>query len=190
MKINTLKKLKKSSFTIADAEEVGISRQLLQEYLRKGLIERISHGVYGFPDLLGFGLEDLITQALQAAPKAVVGFQTALALYDLTDQATSEIHLIVPTNNALKQELEDVEVHLVSPAYYRLGVENFRGFPVTSLERTIVDFLRSGEPISSMVEVSLRARGKGKQVDLSLLRSYGKKMRAKGKVENLIEALP
>jgi predicted transcriptional regulator of viral defense system len=190
VKLSTLKSKGICVFSVAQAEREGISAQLIAHYLKRGLIDRISHGVYRFADSpLGADLESLILEKLKAIPQGVVGYKTAIRLYGLTEEVPAEIDILVPATNIPKRKLEDVALHPVKTAIYRKAVQKLRGIPVTSLERTIVDLLRSGEPLSLILSICREARSKRIPLSLTKLKKLGATFRAKNRVEILIGAL-
>ena len=70
---------------------------------------------------------------LYAGPKAVVSHTTAAWLWSLIDAEPNQIHLTVPGR---RRSLSDVRVH-----HTRHVVPlHCRGFPVTSVARTLVDY--------------------------------------------------
>ena len=188
--LEKLKNMDSDTFTAKEAEALGVSRFRLAHYTKMGLLQRVSRGVYAFPERAGFDLIDYLKATLKAFPQAVFGFDTALQLQDLTDQSSSEIHVIVPTHNVPKRILEDVVIHRVNQRYYLLGAETIHGLPVTSLERTFIDFLRCGEPVATLVKVWQTATSKGISIDTSKLLKIAKTMRAQGRLERLLEAVP
>lgn len=177
-------------FTTAQAKREGISAQLLAHYLKKRLVERVSHGVYRLADTPSpIDLESLIVEKLKAMPQGVIGFKTAIRLYGLTEEVPGEIDIIVPATNVPKRRLEDVELHPIKSEIYDKDVQRLRGIPVTTLERTLVDLLRAGEPISLIINIYRDAKTKRIPVSLTKLKRLGAIFRAKRKVELLIGVL-
>lgn len=190
MKINALNNSNLSTFNTAQARKLGISPQLLAHYLKKGLIERISHGVYRLTHQpAAFDLESIIKEKLKAIPRGVIGLKTALRLYGLTEDAPGEIDILVPSRNIPKRQLEDVVLHSVKTEIYRMDVKRLRGIPVTSLERTFVDLLRTGESLSTVLNAYRAAQGKNLSISLTKLKKLGGVFHAGSKVNTLIEAL-
>ncbi len=90
--------LRRPFFTIADANNIGVSRQILADLAKKGILERISPGLYRATDYefqVDFEWEQL---ALAAAtlPRGVICLISALCYYDLTDQIMREAWIAVP----------------------------------------------------------------------------------------------
>lgn len=189
MKLSALKKKGKTLFTTAQAMKFGVSPQMLRYYLKKGELVRLSHGVYTFAESQGFDLESIIREKLISIPQGVIGLKTALRLYDLTEELPRDIEIIVPENNVPKRRLEDVHLYIVSRELARTAVTKVRGIPTTTLERTLIDLLKFGEPLSTVLRAIEEARKKRKQVSLTELKKLSVKLRAKAKVGRLLEAL-
>jgi len=176
-------------FTTAEAKKVGVSPQLLKHYLTKGLIERASHGVYRFPSDYGFDLENLIHETLKAVPQGIISHKTALKLYGLTDKAPPNIDLTVPDKNVPKRKLENVKLHPVVQRMMRQGIQTVRKIRVTTVERTLVDLLRTGEPLSFVIETFREAQAKNLKPSLAKIRKLGTALHAKAKTELFLEAI-
>ncbi len=190
MKLSALKAKNLSVFTATQAKKCGISPQLLAHYLKQGLIERVSHGVYRLADEpAAFDLESLIVEKLKAIPRGVIGLKTALRLYGLTEEVPGEIDILVPSTNIPKRKLEDVLLHPTKTEIYRIDVKKLRGIPVTSLERTLVDLLRTGESLSMVLNAYREAKGKKLSISLTKLKKLGSLFHARRKVDMLVEAL-
>ena len=80
--------LKKPLFSSKEARKMGVYPSLINYYIKKGYIEKISRGFYksSFSDLdADFQWEDLVT-IVNSVPNGVVCLLSALALYELTDE--------------------------------------------------------------------------------------------------------
>jgi predicted transcriptional regulator of viral defense system len=189
VKIDQLRSRYPHVFTTAEARSAGVSPQLLKHYLVKGLIERASHGLYRFPSDYGLDLESQLRELLKAIPQAAVSHRTALRLYGLTEEAPPKIDLLVPDKNIPKRKLEDVELHAVAASLLRNGLTSIRGIRVTCVERTCVDLLRDGEPLSFVIAVFREAQSKKLKPSLVRVRRLGAQLRAKEKANLFLEAL-
>ena len=190
MKLQSLKKKGKLAFTTKEAARSGVSPQLLRHYLSKGLIEKSSHGVYRFAEPSSFAsFEQLLLEALKAVPQGVVGMKTALRLHGLTEELPESIDLIVPRTNIPKRKLVDVKLHPSPTDCYREDVLKIGAVPVTSIERTLVDLLRHGEPLSLAIRVYKEAQAKRKPVSLTKLKKLAATFRTKRKLAAFLEAI-
>lgn len=90
--------------TQADALAVGATRLGLVFLERRGIVERVAHGVYRIPELAGDRLEQH-QEALLRFPGAVLSHDTALALYELCDINPAQIHITVPRRLRIRKEV-------------------------------------------------------------------------------------
>src|SRR4051812_45939985 len=84
-------------FTVEQAENHAVSRQLLNHHVRQGRFERVRRGLYrvrGFPS----SQHDDVREKWMAVgtDKAVVSHESALALLELSDNVPDKVHLLVP----------------------------------------------------------------------------------------------
>ncbi|MBF0205860.1 MAG: type IV toxin-antitoxin system AbiEi family antitoxin domain-containing protein [Oligoflexia bacterium] len=187
LKIDILRKSKESTFTARDALKHKLSHQHLEYYLRKGVIQRIAHGVYLFADKQSVDFEFLIKEKLAAFPNAIVGLRTALRLYDLIEELPECIDLLVPSENTPKKKMEDVTLHRVKSCLLRKGITDMNGIPVTTLERTIIDLLRKKESLSFVLQVINEAKKKGLIIETTKLKKLAVGFRIKNSLELLFE---
>ena len=189
-RLNILKlKFSGKIFTLKEARKYKASPQLLSYYVRKGHLKRMSQGVYAFEDSLGFDFYSVLKEKLISAPQAVVGLESALKIYGLTDEAPDVIHLIVPLSNVPKRKLQDVQFYQMKDSLYKKHIKTIEGFPVSSFERTIVDLLRFGYSTSFVLSVIEESRRKNFSFNLGKIRKIAPVYRVKGKVSRFLEAL-
>jgi predicted transcriptional regulator of viral defense system len=89
---------KRVVFTAKEAREAGIPPRMLAHFCKKGLIERISRGVYkgGVAEVdIDFRWEDLALVTM-SIPNGVICLISALCYYGLTDQIMREFWIAVP----------------------------------------------------------------------------------------------
>lgn len=90
--------VKKPVFTASEAKAAGIPSRMLSHFCKRGIIERISRGVYRGPQAqtgIDFEWEDLATVAM-SIPKGVICLISALCYYGLTDQIMREYWIAIP----------------------------------------------------------------------------------------------
>jgi predicted transcriptional regulator of viral defense system len=188
--VRKLKKLRTPSFSTAEARRVGVSTRMLTYLVSQGEIERRAHGLYCFPDCTDeLDLHGILQELLKIVPDAIVGLETALQLYNLSDEPTRTIHLIVSQSNAPTRKLPDVRFFRVRMPLSQFSTQKVKGSRVTTIEQTMVDLLRAGHSISEMVKIFHRAQRQRMTVDLSQLKKLGERFHVKGKVERVIEAV-
>lgn len=126
-------------FTTAQAEEADVLRNTVVKMAQRGVVERVSWGVYR---LVQFPLSprDALVEACLwplSAP-AVLSHESALALYELSDVNPARIHITVPASFRVQRAVpRTLVVHRASLAAHEVRVHE--GVPVTTPERAIRD---------------------------------------------------
>lgn len=192
-KDNMLSKLEKRFanrfFTVKEARKHKVSPQLLSHYVKKGYLKRLSHGVYAFKDNMKFDFHSLLKEKLTCVPQGVVGLESALKMYGLTDETPDTFYLIVPLSNVPKRKLKDVQLYQMKDNLYKKHIKIIGGFPVSSLERTVIDLLRFGYSLSFVLSVLEESRQKKIPFHLWQIKKMASVYRVKGKVSQLLEVL-
>lgn len=172
---------KEATFTAKEAREAGIPARMLSYFCKKGVIERISRGVYrGTQSKLdiAFEWEDLALVAL-SIPKGVICLISALCYYDLTDQIMREFWIAVPHSSWSPQR---PKTRVIRMRNLKLGKTDMRigkyQLKIFDRERTIVDAFRylSKEVAIKALQAYLRPTKKHKP-DLNKLTTYAKQLR-------------
>ena len=193
VKGSILNKLKKrfagKIFTLKEARKCKVSPQLLSYYIKTNHLRRLSHGIYTFQDSVGFDFYSLLKEKLVSVPQAIVGLESALKIYGLTDEAPDVIHLIVPISNVPKRKLQDVKLYQMKDSIYKKHINIIKSIPVSSLERTIIDLLRFGYSISFVLSVFKESQKKKMPCHLGKIRKMASGYRVKEKVSRLLEVL-
>jgi len=97
--------LKKSSFTAAEAREVGVPSAILSHYVKTGELKRIQRGVYqgaGYSNPSSFQWEDL-SQAVLSIKEGVVCLISALAIYGLTEEIPRQYWIGIRNGTSTKE---------------------------------------------------------------------------------------
>lgn len=142
----TIKQLaERAVFTAEEARAVGIPPRMLAHFCNKGLIERISRGVYkGMVAKvdIDFRWEDLALVAM-SIPNGVICLISALCYYGLTDQIMRRFWIAVPhTAKSPKRpktrivRMRNIELGQIE---ITIGANHLKIF---DRERTIVDAFR------------------------------------------------
>lgn len=168
-------------FTARDAREAGIPARMLSYFCKKGLIDRISRGVYMGSKAsmeIDFQWEDLAI-VVMSIPKGVVCLISALSFYGLTDQIMREFWIAVPNASKRPQRPKTRIIRMrdmdLGQTKVRVGGYEMRIF---DRERTVVDAFRflSQEVAIKALKNYLSVRGSQKP-DLSKLMAYAKALR-------------
>ena len=183
------KKLKGNIYTTKQARKHKVSPQLLSHYVKTHKLSRLSHGVYAFKDSIGFDFFSLLKEKLICVPHAIIGLESALKIYGLTDEIPDRIHLIVPVSNVPKRKLKNVKLHQMRDDLYKKHIKIIKDLPVSSLERTIIDLLKFGYSMSFILSIIKEAKRKKLPINLGKIKKMANTYRVKGKVSHLLEVL-
>ena len=153
------------------------------------MIPGVSHGVYAFKNSIGFDFYSLLKEKLICIPQGIVGLESALKIYGLTDETLDTFHLIVPLSNVPKRKLQDVQFYQMKDDIYKKHIKIIEGFPVSSLERTVIDLLRFGYSLSFVLSVIEEIRKKKMPLHLGKIKKMAPAYRVKRKVSHLLEVL-
>lgn len=176
--------------TAKQIAECGVSRQMVQNYLREGLLERFSHGVYVTPDGV---VDDLLVLSLKL-PDGIFSHGTALFLNGLTDRVPLEASLTIDKNKVLTSSLRNsVKCFYVASDILKLGCVTRKtslGNDVLTYdsERTICDLIRSRKRLDDeLVLDGLRQYASQKYKDITKLGDYARKLGIEDEVRRTLE---
>ena len=163
-------------FNACDARILGIPSRMLAYYCQKGMIERVSRGVYrvlGAPTGVTLDLEELVMTAL-SIPHSVICLVSALCYYNLTDQIMREYWIAVPNRDRSPKRLHARIVRMRNITLGRMSVRigKYR-VKIFNKERTIIDAFRylSHEVAIKALQIYLKGVGDTKP-DLQKLSHY------------------
>lgn len=156
-KIYPLAESQAGYFTRQQAAEVGVDSARLARQVAAGRLMRVAPGVYRLVRFPASPHEDLMIAWLQTGPGSVISYDSALALYDLSDALPTEAHVTVPRTASRRRP--GLRLHTQRLAFDEVTRRN--GMTVTSPARTIADLALAGmaeELIAQAVQQAL-ARG-------------------------------
>ena len=145
-------------FTAKQAEGAGYSRRMHHYHVGAGDWERVSWGVYRLRDYPRdeqdrYAELTLWSRNAQDHPQAVLGFETALRLHQLSDLDPAEIHLVVPPAFR-KPPPTGVVLHRA-----RLTAQDIQqrgAYRVTTPLRTLMDVLSAGRLSPEHLQAAVR----------------------------------
>ncbi len=122
---------------------LGMTRYMLYSMVEKGILEKVTRGVYRLKELAPITNPDLVTVAVRF-PKAVVCLVSALAFHEITTQIPHEVSVAVPKDSRMiKLQSPPVVTHKFSKASYQEGIEKHQiddtQVQVYSPEKTLAD---------------------------------------------------
>ena len=172
--------LKEPIFKTSDALSRGIPSRMLAYFCQKGIIERVSRGLYRVAEAssgVGLDFEELVL-TVSSVPRGVICLISALCYYDLTDQVMREYWIAVPNNDKSPKR---PHIRVVRMRNMSLGVTEVKmgkyKVKIFDRERTIIDAFRylSDEIAIKALQAYLKPSSK-KKVDLQKLSSYAKEL--------------
>jgi len=92
-KVYTLLEQHNGYLTSKDAKLNGVTNKTLQRMVGRGLIERITHGLYIATDVF----PDPFFVAQHRCPKGIFSHETALFLHDLSDRDPIRLMMTIPS---------------------------------------------------------------------------------------------
>ena len=151
--------------TSAQAAKVGVTPLALSRLTEKGLLERVSHGVYAFsvsPDLnrtirgewLALAPDVFVADRLRDPSLGVVSHTSAAVVHDLGDFLEPKHEFTMPSR---RQSRRPIRIHRGDLAFDDVTIAD--GMLVTTPQRTVADLVadfRDLEHVSRVVRDALR----------------------------------
>lgn len=168
-------------FTAENARKLGVSAALLDYYVKKGELKRLSRGVYRNAKAktnLEFRWEDLIVVAL-TIPEGAICLLSALAVYGLTEEIPRE-HWIAILHRLRAPRRNGIRCIRMRNMTLGKTEMNLGGTKVSIFdrERTVIDSFRylGREAAIKALKIYFSKGGKLKP-DIRKFREYAKKLR-------------
>ena len=167
-------------FSATQAKQAGFSSSLLSYHFGAGRFARPHPRVYRLVQFPASSHEDLFVAWLRAGPNAVLSHDSALALYDLSDLLPDQIHVTVPRSASRRRP----GLRLHTKWLDREDVTRYKGLPVTTVLRTLIDVAVAGlaeEQVQQAIREALRRGLITRESLLQLMASRG------GRIKRLID---
>jgi predicted transcriptional regulator of viral defense system len=178
----------------SDAVARGHSRLYLAQLARRGLVHKVSRGLYALPQRKASEFASL-AEVASKHPQALVCLLSALAFHGLTTQAPFEVWIAVD-NKARAPQLPypPLRIARFSGSALTEGVElhNIEGVPVkiTSVPKTIADCFKYRNKIGLDVAMeALKEAWSAKRVSMDELWHYGQICRVQNVMRPYLEGL-
>ncbi len=170
----------KGLFSSSEGKKAGIPSRMLAYFGEKGLIERISKGMYKIKDLdFDFPIEweDLAITAL-SIPRGVICLISALCYYGLTDEMMREFWIAVPhtTTSPSRKNVRIVRMRNISLGQTTIKIGNQK-LKIFDRERTIVDSFRYLDKETALKALKAYLNDSNTKPDINKLLRYAKKLR-------------
>ena len=191
-KIIQLAKENNGVVTAAILSDKGILRGNLKKLVDEGKLEKTARGVYILPEIW----EDEFVNLQARFKKGVFSNETALFLWDLTDQTPNRYDMTFPHNyNLTNVKREGVNCSRVKQEWYAEGktqLESPGGNRITvyNMERTLCDIIRKRGGINTgIITEAFKRYTARNDKNIPLLSEYAKMFRVEEKVRSYLEVL-
>ncbi|MEE4194750.1 MAG: hypothetical protein V2J07_06105 [Anaerolineae bacterium] len=122
-------------FSVAQAKKMDIQRNQIYRDVKRGKFIHIATGIYRFTQFPASPFEELHLAQLRTGQQGIIGFQSALYVYDLYDTKPQEIHMILPATGSRRRP--GIRPHTLKLAPHDSCT--FEGLRMTTVARTIND---------------------------------------------------
>ena len=174
--------------TTAEFISLGIGRHLIPKYIDKGIIRKVSHGMY-IDNLL---IDDQYYILQKKIPYAIFSFNTAFHILNLTNRTPHEIDISIPRGKRIRG---NYNIHYVTSKFYNIGiieVESPSGNPIKvyNAERCICDMYRiNGEFDLELQNRILDYYFHSKEKNIDRLLEYAKIFGIYEKINTIVELM-
>lgn len=189
--IESLIKMNNGYVTSRELDNFGIHRMYLNIMWKKGLVEKVSNGIY----IDSSKIEDNYYVFSLSMPNIIYSHMTALYFHGLSIKAPGDKYNITVRKNYNSKHLKNHEVFYVSDDIYELGITEVKTpmgnkVKVYDIERCICDIIRSKNRMDfNLVKSCVKKYIKRKDKDLVKLYLYAEKFGIKKVVMNYIDLL-
>lgn len=177
---------------LIDAQNEGVSKYAVMEYVRKNEMEKVAPGIYISPD----AWEDRLFLLQLRNRKIVFSHETALHLHNLSDREPfSPVITVGRGYNAKHLKDNGVVVHTVRPEWLELGLMQAQTFTGNTVriyerERCICDIIKNKNKMDIQVfKMALTSYFNDGDKNIHNLMEYSKIMGISDKVRQYTEVL-
>ncbi|MCP4298612.1 MAG: transcriptional regulator [Proteobacteria bacterium] len=111
---------------MSQAISCGITRYMLYSMYNRGILEKVTRGIYRLKELGPISNPDLVTVAIRY-PKVVICLVSALAFHEMTTQIPHEVSVsVLKDSRRVDIQSPPVKTHKFSKASYEAGIEEFK----------------------------------------------------------------
>lgn len=179
---------------IKDLREAGISHELLYYLHGRGVLERVSRGLYKLPDT---SLGEHLTLAVVAKriPDAVICLFSALSFHGITTQLPHQVWIARPFGQRPRHlDYPPIRAILIRPDLHKKNVEEHKmdGVPIRvyTPSRTVVDCFKFRSTVGLDVAIeALREAWRSRVVTMDELREIAMEHRMNKVMRPYMEAI-
>jgi len=178
----------------AQLVDAGFYKVVIYSALKKGLIDRIRHGVYGLSGAPDISHPDLVTASI-VVPNGVICLITALSFYEVTDEIPRQIDIAVPEGSRnLKTDRLPHKLYYFSRKTWEQGVEERdiggQKIRIYSLAKTLADCFKFRNQIGmGIARSALKNALEQKKVDYREIMKYATICRVTRIMKPILETL-
>lgn len=140
---NRPKTLENRTFSTKEALKMGLNKMALTRLVHKGILERVSRGVYiaskneSGNAVYGDHEKRYIAATIRCSKPSAVCLLSALEYYHLTDIITKQTWMMVPDSKRVRSR----QLRLIRSRrpFWNHGIIKEKDYWITSIERTIID---------------------------------------------------
>ena len=177
-----------------DLRDLGILPEDMRRLCQKGLLVRVSRGLYELPDGEPDPNQSLI-EVCKQAPKGVICLLSALRFHGIGTQLPHEVWLAIPAK-AARPRIKKPKVRIVylSGRMFSEGIEEYKRpggkIRVYGVVKTIVDCFRFRNQIGTDIAVeALRDALRNRKATIAQLSDMAKTCRAETVMRPYLEAM-
>ena len=177
---------------LIDAQNEGVSKYSVLDYIRKNEMEKIAPGIYISPE----ALEDRLYSIQLRNRKIVLSHETALYIHNLSDREPFlPVVTVVRGYNAKHLKEDGVVVHTVRPEWLELGLTKEQTFigntvRIYDKERCICDIIKNKKRMDIQVfQMALTSYFSDNEKNIHILMKYAGIMGVSDKVRQYTEVL-
>jgi len=177
---------------LIDAQNEGVSKHAVLEYVRRNEMEKVASGIYILPD----AWEDRLYLLQLRNRKIVFSHETALYIHNLSDREPfSPVITVCRGYNAKHLKDNGVVVHTARPEWVELGLTQAQTFAgnlvrIYDRERCICDIIKNKNKMDIQIfQMSVTSYFSGGDKNIHNLMEYAQIMGISDKVRQYTEVL-
>jgi predicted transcriptional regulator of viral defense system len=189
--LNIIKSAGKREFSRKELLRLGVTARQISKLLSEGQIERIDRGYYRakFHNDDDISYDHRFREAtLLAGQKSAICLLSALEFYNLTDQITDTVWIMVPQEKRCSSK--KLTLFRRRMPQWSIGIKRHRGFRITNIERTLIDCLTYPSKVPKMEAIAaLKKALRQKKTDLSKVFQMAERLQVEGRLGEIFEVL-
>ena len=142
-------------FKFSEVRKKGISQPVFFRWVNKGLIRRISRGLYIHPQssILIMEYLDFAAACSRFGTQSAIGGLSALFYYRLIEQAPQQVWVVVPSS--CKDESNQKKYKcLRTQTPLNIGIDKKKYFRITNIDRTLIETMKFSTKIGKRIVIS------------------------------------